>query len=164
MVDAYVLRTMQRKCNYNKDAFTLAYSYINSELQHRSPNWKPKEAQHPAESRYQQFKMADLSTIDTAWTADFENFSTEHLTHLKRLIEDCFQHEPFELITVHDAFAAQAANCNWVRYHYKETLADLADSEILTVILNKLYKANGTYQKLSNNLSDYIRKSNYGLS
>ena len=163
-VDAYVLRTMQRKCNYNKETLKAAKDTITYELTYRSPNWKPIGIQHPAESRYQQFKMADLSTLDTAWTSDLENFSTEHLTHLKRLIIDCLQHEPFELITVHDAFAAQAANCNWVRYHYKETLADLADSEILTVILNKLYKANGTYQKLSNNLSDYIRKSNYGLS
>lgn len=161
-VDAYVLRTMQRKCNYDKEQIKRAAWFIKMELEGRHVG-ESQDGSSPEEERYQQFKMADMYVMEYGTPDLYSTFSDEHLNHLMRLIADVMQHEPFELITVHDAFAAQANNCNWVRYHYKETLADLADSEILSCILNKLYGGDGKYTKLSNDLSKYIRNSNYAL-
>ena len=58
---------------------------------------------------------------------------------------------------------AHPNNVNQVRYHYKEILADMADSNMLDDLLSQLYGAPGTYQKLSTNLARKIRNSAYAL-
>jgi hypothetical protein len=52
---------------------------------------------------------------------------------------------------------------NWVRWQYKEILADIADSNLLDDLLSQIHGVQGTFNKLSNNLGDVIRNSNYGL-
>ena len=52
---------------------------------------------------------------------------------------------------------------NQLRYHYKEVLADLADSTIVDDILSQLAGVSGTFTKLSQNLGDKIRDSNYAI-
>lgn len=63
-----------------------------------------------------------------------------------------------------DEFKCHANNMNWLRKHYVNIMADIADSEVLSDILNQLYgTVGGKAKKLSNNLGDLIRKSNYAL-
>ena len=73
------------------------------------------------------------------------------------------EHKSFPLVTIHDAFAAHANNVNQVRFHYKEILADMADSRLLDDLLTRLYKEPATFNKLSPNLGNKIRNSNYSL-
>ena len=65
----------------------------------------------------------------------------------------------FELL---DQFNALPGNVDWVRYHYKETLADLADSEILSDIFGQITGTNGKYEKLGS-IGDAIRNGAYGI-
>jgi len=53
---------------------------------------------------------------------------------------------------------------NHLRLHYREILAQLAESTVLDDILSQLYGTTGTFQKKSTNLGAKIRKSNYALS
>jgi Ser/Thr protein kinase RdoA (MazF antagonist) len=62
-----------------------------------------------------------------------------------------------------DDFKAHPNNINWVRYQYKEILAELADSNLLDDLLSQLHGVPGTFKKLSNNLGELIRESAYGL-
>lgn len=62
-----------------------------------------------------------------------------------------------------DEFKCHANNMNHLRYQYKEILADLADSDIASDILSQIYGTKGTFTKLSNNLGNIIRQSNYAL-
>ncbi|OZB41172.1 MAG: hypothetical protein B7X50_07695 [Alishewanella sp. 34-51-39] len=89
---------------------------------------------------------------------------TKMLHELKLMVETMLQYKAFEIVTIHDSFAAHANNVNWVRHWYKEILAELAESEILSDIMGQLHGCTGQYQKLSSNLADYIRDSNYSLS
>ena len=66
----------------------------------------------------------------------------------------------FELL---DQFNCHAGNVDQMRFHYKETLADLADSEILSDLFGQIYKCKIEYNKLSNDLGDKIRNSNYAI-
>ena len=50
-----------------------------------------------------------------------------------------------------------------MRYHYKEVLADIADSTLIDDLLSQVYGAKGTFRKLQN-IGDLIRNSNYALS
>ena len=89
--------------------------------------------------------------------------STEHLKALAGIVTGMLQYKPFPLVTVHDEFKAHANNINWVRWQYKEILAELADSNLLDDLLSQIMGVPGTFQKLSFNLSAQIRNSNYGL-
>jgi hypothetical protein len=91
------------------------------------------------------------------------NLTTTHLECLKHILQTMLKHKPFPLVTVHDEFKAHPNNVNQVRWHYKEILADIADSYLLDDLLSQVHGAPGTFNKLSFNLGDQIRESNYGL-
>jgi len=62
-----------------------------------------------------------------------------------------------------DEFKAHANNVNWVRYHYKEILAELAESEILDDLISQITGNGYRFVKLSSDLGDKIRESEYAL-
>lgn len=53
---------------------------------------------------------------------------------------------------------------NWLRMHYRDILGELADSRIVDHILSQLFHQPVTFNKLSPDLSQHIRQSNYALS
>lgn len=169
-VDGYVVRSMQRRCNYNMDVVTQAMLILTQESHMREDNLPRVPYQNQADKfsyyveQYLRSSMPDVVILDHLTEDNVKMLSNEHITHLLRIVNQMLQHNPFEIITVHDAFHAHPNNCNWVRSHYREILADLADSELMTDLLNQLYKSNGKFTKLAENLGDTIRKSNYGLS
>jgi hypothetical protein len=73
------------------------------------------------------------------------------------------QYQPFELVTVHDEFKAHPNNLNHVREQYRQILAEIADSNVLDDLLSQLYKSSVSFNKMSFNLGDLIRKSEYAL-
>jgi hypothetical protein len=87
------------------------------------------------------------------------------INKLVSVTDDMLTYKPFPILTVHDAFGCHANNCDLTRYWYKELMADLADSEMLAMLMNQLYQTtDGVYDKLSPDLGDKIRNSNYALS
>ena len=78
-------------------------------------------------------------------------------------LETMLQHEPFEVITVHDSFATLAGNCNRLRYWYKEILAEIAESTLLNHLLTQIIGEDCTFKKINPNLASLIRNSNYGV-
>ena len=90
--------------------------------------------------------------------------ATDHLEKLFVILESMLKHKPFEVVTIHDAFKCHANNMNHLRQHYINVFAELAESNILEDILSQIHGVKGTYKKLSNNLGDLIRGSNYALS
>ena len=48
--------------------------------------------------------------------------------------------------------------------HYASILAELSESQILNDIFTQIYGMEVSYNKLSNDLGDAIRKSRYALS
>lgn len=169
-VDAYLLRCMHRRCNYDKPVVLQAYEAILSEQGLRLDGYTSQcdgttgKLQYYIE-QYERSAMADvviLSYIKDGYQTQY--LSNSHLEALAAIIEGMLAYEPFELVTIHDAFKAHANNCNHVRYQYKEILAELAESNIIVDILSQIHGVKGTYPKLSNNLGDLIRNSNYALS
>lgn len=168
MVDAYVLRCMQRRCNYDEDMVLNAQLILLTEQFDRAGGTKQQALEQGTAfayymAQYQRSNLADIVILPYLTYENVKQMSLAHINKLLSIIEDMLKHKPFEVLTVHDAFHSLPSNCNWVRWHYKEILADLADSELLTDLLNQLYKSNGKFEKLSDNLGDTIRKSNYGL-
>lgn len=70
----------------------------------------------------------------------------------------------FEMLAIFDDFRASPNHMQKVREHYIDILCEIADSNLLSDILTEIAGYPIQFQKLSDNLSDYIREAEYPLS
>lgn len=169
-LDAYVLRCMHRRCNYDRDAVALAAYRIKNILGMR--DMQHPEAHMPITNehidyyvrQYERSGIVDIVILPHLDGDALKCLSNDHLRGLQRIFNDMLQYKPFELVSIHDQFNAHANNINWVRYQYKEILADIADSNLLDDILSQINGVQCRFKKFSTNLGAIIRNSNYGLT
>lgn len=168
-IDAYILRCIHRRCNYDLNVFADAAYIIEMELITRSCGGASRLEQCDPDlnyyiEQYVRSGMADVVIVPLLTIDNLGDLSTKHLQALAEIIDGMLQYSPFEVITIHDEFKCHANNMNHLRKQYVNIMAELADSELLSDILGQLHGTSGTYQKLSNNLSALIKQSNYALS
>jgi len=167
-VDAWILRSMHRRCNYDREVVEVTDHLIEMELLERAMGNYPRLGEMTDKVAYY-IAQWDRSTLADAvilphLTADnIGQLSDDHLKALARITQGMLQYQPFELVTVHDEFKAHANNMNWVRWQYKEILAEIAESDVLSDLLSQITGNVGTFNKLSFNLPEQIRESNYAL-
>lgn len=167
-MDAYVLRSMHRRCNYDREVAERALGWIDEEIYFRNRNIR--QSSKPAGKlayyveQYERSTIADIVIVPYLTETNVQDLTEEHLLALARILSGMLQYQPFELVTVHDEFKAHANNMNWVRWQYREILAEIAESNVLDDLLSQIHGHPGNFNKLSFNLPDLIRKSNYGLS
>jgi len=172
-IDAYVLRSLIRRCNYDRGLMEWAAHHIELVLLERLTEGD-STANQVAEplcemgeylrQRYEDTRMPDIRILDYLNDWQLYMLSSGHLRALARIVNQMLEHKPFPIIAVHDEFKCHANNMNALRKHYREIMAGLAESFILDDILNTLYgTTGGTFPKKSPNLADKIRKSNYAI-
>lgn len=156
-VDAYVLRSLVRRCNYSirdvkegiKALTTLNHSHKESEYL----------------DAWQRTGIVDMTMINGT-TSEIAGYPIEMRQQLIRMLEMCLEHKPFEIITVHDDFKCSPVNANQMRRVYADILGDLVDSTLVDDLLNQVYQDDKVMQKLGDvkELAKIVRQSNYGLS
>jgi hypothetical protein len=169
-VDAYVLRSMHRRCNYNREVAENAAAVIEIEMIRRSLGMNTSSSGTQPEGKlkyyvdhYNRSTVPDVTILPYLDVDNVTCLSQKHLEQLATIVNGMLQYQPFELVTIHDEFKAHANNVNWVRWQYKEILAEIADSNLLDDLLSQIHGTPGTFPKLSNNLGEVIRESAYGL-
>ena len=88
---------------------------------------------------------------------------TEYLTKLNSIFAMMLEHKPFPIITVHDSFAASPNNLNALRKHYRNVLADMSESEMLSDLLTQLNHTPVNVNKINPQLHKTIRNSAYAI-
>ena len=171
-MDAWILRSMHRRLNYNLDMVSYVDQCIEAELVQRSIYGNPtKEAigefmtnkiQYCID-QYTRSTLADAAILPHLDQATVTCLSTEHLQALTHMVQGMLQHPPFELVTVHDEFKAHPNNLNQVRWMYREIMAEIADSNVLDDLLSQITGVPGTFNKMNFNLPQLIRGSEYAL-
>ena len=167
-VDAYVLRSLIRRCNYDRDVVLMAADEFTCELLNRAAGI-PKAAFELSEQvadhveHYQRSGIADPVILDHLTTEDIRSLDTDHSKALNVIVNAMLEHPPFEIVTVHDDFKCHPNHMNYLRMHYRDILAELADSNLVSDLLSQVYQSKGCFKKLSHDLGDHIRKSNYAL-
>lgn len=164
-VDAYLLRELIRRCNYNKNMTRKVYHIIKEHLESR----KPQQPLTDEELKYY-FNLANhhgtisVVIIPHITVDNVAQLHKGYLTDLLAVLEVMLSYEPFMVTTVHDAFACLPNNCNILRHWYREILAELADSDVLEYIIKQItHNPRYKFTKHSTNLAEKIRKSNYGI-
>ena len=169
-IDAYVLRSLVRRCNYDGLRVALVSQAITTSLlSARSARGDlVKLAQeYPAAKYYlEQYDwsgIVDPVILNSLDEGAVELLPVVYLRKLNKLLGTMLDHKPFEIVAVHDDFKAHPNNLNQLRSHYRNILGDLADSSIIEGILSQIHGSHGTYTKMSPTLGNTIRNSNYAL-
>ena len=172
-VDAFVLREMHRRCNHDPLVLFFAKEALSQEQALRTQGITKtipvdEETGHKLAyyiERYEATEQPSAAILPFIQDGrDTQYLSNSHLAKLVRITEQISQHKAFPLVTIHDEFKSHANNCNHVRMHYASILAELSESQILNDIFTQIYGMEVSYNKLSNDLGDAIRKSSYALS
>lgn len=166
-LDAYLLRNVVRRCNYNPKMIKNKLSILKrtqelrerGELTEETPTGKL--ADHLEVTNYMALIDTAILPLVTAKTAN--QLADWHISTLIRIMEDMLKYKPAQVITVHDAFRCHPNSGDVVRYWYKEIMAELAESNVLNCIMMQITGNDPHYPKLSNNLADDIRNSNYAI-
>lgn len=169
-VDAYVLRSMHRRCNYDTTVVEVAQNNIQFELACRKkpccevPFYQAETKVAYYVEQYKRSGMADAVILPYLKDGQTIFLSTDHLKALEAITASMLAHKPFPVVTVHDEFKCGANHMNHLRQHYINIFAELAESNLLSDLLSQIHGTPGTFTKLSNNLGSLIRQSNYALS
>lgn len=172
-LDAYLLRSLIRRCNYDPEVLAQAAFVMEAELLARHMG----ESEEPVMEelldheqflyylqQYERSHMPDVIILPYLDSDTVRALDDEHLSKLKRITNQMQQHKPFPVISVHDDFKAHANNVNWVRHWYKEIMADLAESNVLADIHTQLTGMPCHFPGRDPELGTKIRNSNYALS
>lgn len=168
-IDAFILREMIRRCNHKGLNLKAYEHWIEAALLERSMGGAESAETLEGEhlyfiEQYERSGMPSAAILPWLNAANVHDLPTDLLLKLKSMLNTMLQYKGFPVVTIHDSFAAHPNNVNWVRHWYKEILAELAESEILADILSQLHGVQGSYPKLSKDLPQLIRNSNYALS
>ena len=167
-MDAYVLREMHRRCNYDREVMEHIATVIEMELIERSLGY-PRDGLCLDDKvsyyrdQYTRSSLASTVILPHLDADSVQCLTKKHLEALAVMVNGMLAYKPFPLVTVHDAFASHANSVNHVRYQYKEILAEIADSNVLDDLMSQLHGAPGVFPKINYQLGDLIRGSNYGL-
>lgn len=168
-IDAYVLRCLVRRCSYDLELMRWAEQALDHVTLGRELGVTSQATGADAQLQkyidlYEKTQMPDVVILNHMGDEDFQYLSDRHLQQLQSLVAQMLQHKPFEIVTVHDDFKCHPNHMNWLRMHYRNILADLADSTIVQDILTQLFNEPVAFHKYSTDLSRYIRRANYALS
>lgn len=172
-IDAYVLRSIHRRCNYDREVVLRAMGFLLDEQDARLKGFAEQQPRVQCEhdkldyylTQYERSGMADviiLNHITSCYEAQY--LSDALISKLLEIIKSMLKYNPFPVISVHDEFKCHPNNMNYLRQQYINIFADLAESNILSDILSQIHGCKGSFPKLSADLAEKIRQSNYALS
>ena len=100
MVDAYVLRCIHRRCNYDKDVVEVAREILQEALDNPQLA-KQDKAIYYYKDLYQRSHMADVVILPYLTSENVHGLTHQHIEELLDVIDSMLVHKPFEVITIH---------------------------------------------------------------
>lgn len=173
-IDAYIMRSLIRRCSYDPDRVEYALIWIVSELVGRGDGSRQQlkwnqDNHHPLATmmeRYDATKMACTSIVPYLDEDTVGYLTTRHLQKLSEILNQMLDYPPFPIICVHDEFKCHPNHMNQLRKHYREILAEISESTIMSDVASQLFGTRVQYRKPGNpdsKLPEKIRASNYAL-
>ena len=172
-LDAYLLRSMERRCNYNEKAVRKALGALIYGIAERdngdAPELSMSEPTDLAETLVMRWfgnEMPDARLLGCITSKAIRYMADKHIEQMIALANQLLERAPFEIVTVHDEFKCHANNCNWMRLTYAQIMADLARARVLEDIYEQITGLTPTYdgQMDGDELAALILNSNYALS
>lgn len=170
-IDAYVLRSIHRRCNYDRAVVEQAHSLMFREQHRREMDGGLIEPVRQGThmwyymALYERSKMPDVVILPYINAKTVQCMDDDHMVKLLEITSQMLAHKPFPVITIHDEFKCHPNNMNHLRKHYMSIFAQLSEADLLSGIFQDIYgMPHITFDKKSEGqLGDLIRQSNYSL-
>lgn len=165
-LDGFIMREMVRRCNYNPRLVHGTYDLL---LGARTVEGGVSDDFLRAKFLLEQSDFIPTNIISVINT-------TEEVNQLSKEVKDkliarlylMMKYKPFEVLVIHDCFTSNANYGNYLRYWYKEIMAEIAESNMLHFLCRQLPNNPVTEHSVSKEarkrVSALIRESEYGLS
>lgn len=138
-MDSYVVRELIRRCSTPR-------TQIESWITELELNLAQEEVSIPKDpaSWMAGRGMVSLYHLSHMTISDFSHsYCQKQLDILRELVK----FKEFSVVTIHDSFGSLPSNCNYVRFCYKELLAEIAESDIIEYLLAQLYRFEGVQKE-----------------
>lgn len=148
-IDAFLLRELNRRCNFNKGTLEYALELINTlgdiYVTDRS-------------------KMVSLVEVDNLSLNTLENYTLNQLAILKEMIEISLANGSFELVCIHDEFKCHPNFVNSMRKHYNRILWEMYHSNLLADIVYQISGERLEVNEFDQDIADQILDADYPIN
>lgn len=162
-IDGLVVREMNRRCNFTAAKVVEIQDLLESDVLGGVSSHRTKDL-----SLLRLLALQEHTGFMSA--VIFEHLDKDNIGHLSQFqgmyLIDLINTMPmvsFPLICIHDCFKFHANYGNDVRNQYKQILAELAGSDVLSAIASEISEKPINVNKLSNTLPEKILASNYAI-
>ena len=164
-VDALMIREINRRANYDPVQLERVYAILSDSSY--------EEVDDTCEVSEEFIRLLMLAQKHSYVSPVLVNHVTKENAHiiplwikqqLVHIMDQMRRHKPFAVISIHDAYKCHPLYMNYVREYYAEVMAQIADSTMLSAMASQISGKQVPVVKLSNDLSKYIRQSEYMLS
>lgn len=124
--DAFVLRELDARCNYNVIEIYAAIQAIDHHLQHGSSKTNEKLAQ--LESLTKVFNFMSIRAIEFCYKDQMHGIASDYLIQLRDKCKEIVEYKPFPTKDIHDEFGCAPNNVNRMKYHYNHIMAETYQS------------------------------------
>lgn len=162
-VDAYVLRSLVRYCNYDEAKVVEVDKLVQATLMERSLGLNDFD-NCPVKAKLERLNMFDISIINDINQDTVADYSTEVLRLVAADVNKMLEHKPFPVITVHDSFGCSPLYMNILRGWYNEILARMSNSNLLEFIVEQLLSEPTKIGVFPNDLAEEIRNNSYAIN
>ena len=148
-IDSYVVREINRRCNFNKEQLWQALAIINTlgdiEVTDRS-------------------KMMSLVEVEYLTVDTIGDYTLNQLAQLKEQIETSLKYGSFECVFIHDEFKCHANYMNILRKHYNIILWEMYHSNLLADIVKQISGLDLQVNEFDQQIADEILDANYPIN
>jgi len=170
-VDAWLLRSLDRRCNYDPVRFLAVKSLMQDEMLRRTfANVEVASVQSEVEddfstmlTRYEESGIADLAFISLIDEESVKYLPDALLEAMYCMVMQSLEHKPFPILSVHDEFKCHPNNMNHLRKHYNQIMVQINQGRIMEDILTQLNGVPTTIQR-DMDLTQYIEVANYPIN
>lgn len=171
--DAYLLRCLVRRCNYDEQAVRKALGALLQGLADRDDGFAPEQTMGEPECladrlvvRWFACKVPDARLLPELTSQTIRYMDTDHILQMINMASSMLEYKPFPVVTVHDEFKCHPNNVNRMRFHYVSILADLARGFALEDVYHQITGLTPYYEGAmdGNALAEMILNSNYAIS
>ena len=140
-VDAYVLREIIRRTNYDKEWIEVLRTMKPKRL------WEESKETRMVKILLEQYEKTGLISQKISDYIRPYNISLIS-PELLNLVLNRFAPKPFQTLTIHDCFRVHANYCNELRKQYINILAELAESNLLNALCWQINKFRPNFTKV----------------
>lgn len=128
--DAYMLRELNRRCNYNKEHMENMLRLLTRELAHRAMSgekcptltYSETDYMYYLESLYVKFTQASAVAFEYMDENNVQHLSDDYLLTLEHIAKSMLAHKSFEVSNIHDEFKCLPNNVSQMKRHYNQLL------------------------------------------